>query len=500
MLYWHNNNKLSLVGYNLYKAINEILIEMEVILSMQIKSDVYKKISLKKNLKMQKVMKFIYSLLFPLFIVFAHPLGMDLNQSIILGTLVLVLTWWTTGIVNRTHASIFLLVIFGVFGMTPLKEIFKFPLSSNFYMIALSFLLSQGIVNSNAANRFSNFILNKYGNTPYKLIFMSFVFSILLIFIIPQTFSRVILLSSIYQQFFKNREIPDDTKEVLYFSIFVAAAITCMTFINGDIILNYSVTQFAGISMGWAEWAKYMTVPSLLTTLATGITFVLIFRKKLKNINLNLINSNINMNKISNKEKSAIIIMAVVILLWMTEPLHSINSAIIALLGTLAMFGFKIIEVKDFKSLNFGLLIFLTSAFAIGSVMNRSGVANIIYSSMMDIFPSTFSNTYLIILIVTVMALHMLLGSSITTLSVVIPVLIQLTNGIIDPIPLSLLVYVAINIHFILPFHNITIMVGAGNNYYSNKTVIRYGMALTILVFVAIFGFYIPWWKFLNLL
>lgn len=132
--------------------------------------------------------------------------------------------------------------------------------------------------------------------------------------------------------------------------------------------------------------------------------------------------------------------------------------------------------------------------------MNQSGVANIIYSSMIGIFPSTYSNTYLIILIMTAMLLHMLLGSSITTLSIVIPILIELTKGIIDPIPLSLLIYVSINMHFILPFHHITIMVGAGNNYYSNKVVVKYGAVLTLLVFIVIFGFYIPWWKFLNLL
>lgn len=467
---------------------------MEVTLSMQAKSNIH------TNSQMQKIIKFICSLLLPLFIIFVKPLEMDLNQSIILGTLILVLIWWTTGIVNRTYASIFLLIIFGVFGMTPLTEILKFPLSSNFYMIGLSFLLSQGITNSNIANRFSDFVLNKYGNTPYKLIFMSFLFSILLIFIIPQTFSRVIILSSIYGQFFKNRKIPEDTKEVLYFSVFVAAAITCMLFLNGDIILNYSVTQFAGISMSWAEWARYMTIPSLLTTFAAGIAFILVFRKKLKNIDLSLKDNNVDMEKVSKKEKAAVIIMAAVIILWMTEPVHSINSAIVALLGTIAMFAFKILEIKDFKCLNIGLMIFLTSAFAIGSVMNQSGVANIIYSNLMNIFPSTYSNTYLVILIITVMALHMLLGSSITTLSIVIPLLIQLTSGVINPIVLSLLVYVAVNIHFILPFHNITIMVGAGNNYYSNKTSIKYGMVLTILVFVVIFGFYIPWWKFLNLL
>lgn len=456
---------------------------------MEIKSNICK-----KNIK------FLGSILLSLLIIFVQPLGMNLNQSMILGTLILVLIWWTTGIVKRKYASIFLLLVFSIIGNTPLNNIFKFPLSSNFYMIALSFLLSQGIVNSNVATRFSNSILNKYGNTPYKLIFMSFIFGILLIFIIPQSFSRVILLASIYTQFFKNRDLKNDTKEVLYFSIFVATSMTCMLFINGDIILNYSVTQFAGISLSWFEWAKYMTIPTILTIIVTGISFILVFKKQLKEVDFTSSSNETKMGKISSKEKSAIIIMGLVILLWMTEPFHSINSAVIALLGTLCMFAFKIIEIKDFKSLNLDLLIFLTAAFAIGSVMNESGVANIIYSKIVILFPSTYSNTYLIVLILTVMGLHMLLGSSITTLSVVIPILIELTDGIMNPIALSLLVYIAINMHFLLPFHHIVIMVGSGNNYYSNKVVLKYGIVLTLLVFVVIFGFYIPWWKILKLL
>ncbi len=113
----------------------------------------------------------------------------------------------------------------------------------------------------------------------------------------------------------------------------------------------------------------------------------------------------------------------------MTESLHSINSAIIALLGTSAMFSFKIIEFKDFKSLNIRFMIFITAAFAIGGVMNQSGAADIIYSNIIGIFPSTYSNLYLMILVLTVMELHMLLGNSIITFSVVIPVLMELTQG-----------------------------------------------------------------------
>ncbi len=447
-----------------------------------------------------KVLKLIGSIILPLVIILMKPLGMTLNQGIILGTLFLVLTWWTIGVIDRTYASIFLLIVFTIFGSTPLKVVLRFPLSSNFYMIALSFLLSQGIVNSNVANRFSNFVLNRYGNTPYKLISMSFVFGILMIFVIPQPFSRVILLASIYDQFFKDRKVPKDAKEILFFSIFVASTVTCMFFINGDIILNYAALQFANISMSWMEWAKYMAVPTLFTTIAIGISFILTFGKKLKNIDLTSNDNETEMEKVGSEEKVSIIIMGIVIVLWMTEPFHGINSAIVALVGTLAMFGFKIIEIKDLKSLNMGLMIFLTAAFAIGSVMNQSGVASIVYSSITGIFPSTYSTGYLVILILTVMGLHMLLGSSITTLSVVIPGLMELTHGVIDVVPLVLIVYILVNMHYVLPFHQVTIMIGAGNNYYSNKITIKYGIVLTFMMFVIIFGFYMPWWKLINLM
>lgn len=70
---------------------------------------------------------------------------------------------------------------------------------------------------------------------------MSFVFGALMIFIIPQQFSRVIILAFIYDQFLKEREVHDDAKEVLFYSVFIGSISTCMFFINGDILLNYSV-------------------------------------------------------------------------------------------------------------------------------------------------------------------------------------------------------------------------------------------------------------------
>lgn len=447
-----------------------------------------------------KKIQLLVTFLLTLTIIIIRPLSMDLNQSIILATLIMVIIIWTTGIFNKTYASIFLLIVFSIFGKTNLGIIFKFPLSSNFYLIGLSFLLSQGIVNSKFAARLSNLVIHKYGNSPTKLILLSFVFSILLIFIIPQSFSRVILISSIFSEFFREKRLQKKETEIFYFSIFVSTAFTSMLFLNGDIILNYSATQFAGITLSWFEWFKYMALPTVFTVMFVIICFLLMFKERIKNITFATHNDGFKSDQISKQEKSAMIIMGLTILFWMTESFHSINPAYIALMGTVAMFSFKILDTKDIVSLNFDLLIFLTAALSIGSVLNQSGVANIIYGKIIVLFPGTFSNMYLFVLIFTVMILHMILGSSITTMSVVVPILVELTGGILNPVVVCLLVYLSVNMHFLLPFHHILIMVGAGKNLYTNRTVLQFGLLLTVLVFIVVFLFYMPWWRYLKLI
>ncbi|PKM69482.1 MAG: hypothetical protein CVU93_03290 [Firmicutes bacterium HGW-Firmicutes-18] len=74
-----------------------------------------------------------------------RPFGMSIEQSVILAALLLTIVLWTTNIINKTYTSIFLLAVFIVFGRTPVKQIFSFPLSENFIMIVFSFIFSQGI-------------------------------------------------------------------------------------------------------------------------------------------------------------------------------------------------------------------------------------------------------------------------------------------------------------------------------------------------------------------
>ncbi|WP_156782361.1 SLC13 family permease [Geosporobacter ferrireducens] len=440
-----------------------------------------------------------YTFIVPILIVLVRPLEMSIRQSLLLACLLLTITWWTTNVIKKNYASLFLLGTFLIEGSSTLRTIFRFPLSSNFFVIACSFLLSQGIVNSNVANRISKKILNRYGRTPYQLIALSFILSFIINFLIPQPFSRVILIAGIYTQFLSQMNISSRTKEILLYSIFVASTSTSMLFINGDIVLNNSALEFGRISIGWIEWAVNMGLPSLLTTLIMGISFCIVFRRDLKESLFIEPEGGWEGTKPSDKEKIATLIMVVVVLLWATETYHHINSAVVAIIGTLAMFVCGILGWKDVKRVNIDLLLFLTVAYAIGSVLNESGIAHIIYGNLVNIFPKEYSPLYMLIIILTVMGLHMVLGSSITTLSVAVPGLIELTKGKMEAVPLVLLAYIIVNIHYLLPFHHVTIMIGAGE-YYTTKTVFRYGLVQTMIVLMVAFMIYIPWWRLIGIL
>jgi di/tricarboxylate transporter len=96
----------------------------------------------------RRALRLAATLILPALLLAVRPLDMSVRQGGVLAALVLVITWWVTGVVERTAASLVLLAVFLLIGGAPARTVFSFPLSQNFLMIVFSFLFSQGISNS----------------------------------------------------------------------------------------------------------------------------------------------------------------------------------------------------------------------------------------------------------------------------------------------------------------------------------------------------------------
>ena len=448
-------------------------------------------------IKTQSYPRLLATLVLPALVALTGPLNMTLAQSLVLATLILTVTWWATGYVNREAASVFLLIVFMIFGNTPVQKVFAFPLSPDFIIVIASFLLSQGMVNAKVADRLSKMIIHRFCDSAVKLVIMSFVLGIVFIFIIPQPFPRVIILASIYSAFLKHQTVSDEEKKVLLFSIFVASTTTCMVFLNGDVILNYAAINFSGAAVSQMDWIRYMSVPGIIVSLLLMLLFLMVFRKDLKGTFVQEIQED---EAMGTHERLSIVIMTLVVVLWMSESFHGLSSAYIASAGVVAMYVTGILGRKDLQTVNYKLLIFLTAAFAIGRVMAGSGVAKVLSDYIISYFPAEGSLMYLPFILMVIVVIHMLFGSTITALSVVIPSLVTMTEGTLSPAFIALFAYVAVSIQYLLPFHHVTVMIGFGNGYYDNRHTLKFGLYMTVALAVFMFLIFVPWWRLTGLL
>ena len=100
------------------------------------------------------------------------------------------------------------------------------------------------------------------------------------------------------------------------------------------------------------------------------------------------------------------------------------------------------------------------------------------------------------------MLLHMILGSALACMSVVSPPMVEYAAMAgWSPIVPALLVYTAVNMHYILPFQHVTMLLGAGDTgKYGNKETLRYGIPLTFVCLLVMIGVMVPWWMLIGLI
>ena len=440
-----------------------------------------------------------------------RPFSFTAAQSLLLGALLQCILCWATNLVGRGIVSTYLLLCFLFIGSAKPLQVFSFIfaptelfsrnflfLSENFIFIFSSFLLSTAITKSGLADRLARTAFVKFAKTPVSVVRFSFIAGTLLIFLIPQSFPRVMVMASLYLSFFDRIKISPKMKSALLFSIFVATLAGIPLFINGDIIMSYAALGFAGTTLSYLGWLKYMFVPSFLLMVVMYFIFNLLFGIKKEQFELlekkqddkGIAESS---SKLLPNEKKVIVTSAVLIILWITEGLHGIASAHVAGLIVIALFLLRVLSLPDLKVVNFSLMMYLTAAFSIGRVLSANGMAGVINSYVFRLLPDANSIFYYVVMALVIMVLHFILGSVFTTLSIVIPTLISLPGS--DPIMMTLLAVSLVNTQCFMPFHHVTLLIGAGKGYYSQKETFKFGICMFFVMMLYIPFVLNQWWR-----
>jgi len=438
-----------------------------------------------------------------------RPLGLDPGQTVVAAALVLAVGFWTAGAASKALVSAFLLVVFLAFGRTAPASVFRFPLSESFPVIVLAFLVSQGIVKSGLARKLLLPVLDRRAGTPGRLLAAMILSSAAFVFLIPQPFSRVIILSGIFAECLEARGLPARLKERLLFALHLFSALANNLFLRGDLILNPAFLNFSGLSMGESGWTARLLVPGLVHMALALVVFLLMARRDWREYARGAETSRTEgtgrpasdipatapaSSRLSSADRRNLVLIGLVLTAWALEGLHGIRGVWIAAAGTGAMFVLGLLEPKDLKAVNPGLLLFLTAASSIGAVLEGSGTAARIFPALAALLPRAWSPGLALGTVGVSMAGHMVLGSNMTTLSVLVPAFRAVGEGAGVPEAVAFLVFVSVTTQFLLPFHHVVLLLGAEAGRYGRGTVFRFGLALTLVSAAAAAFLYPAWW------
>ena len=75
---------------------------------------------------------------------------------------------------------------------------------------------------------------------------------------------------------------------------------------------------------------------------------------------------------LSAKGKAVVIIFALTILVWLTEPFHGISSAVTALIAAAILFGSNLLTRKDLNSIDWGTIALIAGGISLGTLLEKS--------------------------------------------------------------------------------------------------------------------------------
>lgn len=434
-----------------------------------------------------------------------NPLHLDMNQKIVMSVLLCGLACFATDIIHKSITCIVLVGTFVLFGNTQALDIVQFIWSETNLLIMSTTLLSVALMSSHRVQQSIQVLLQRFSKNQYSLLLLPYLIGLVLIVFIPQAFARAIIVGTLLDKFLLAKTPQEQkVKSIILFNAFVGISIPYMLFSNGDIVLNVSAVTFAGENIAptlqFANWFTLMSVPVIATALLTIGTTALLFKKDLAHFHVGMLQHTSDANQVQ-KVDVGLWTMLAVLIGWMTFGMHGIPASVFAMIGVAVLFLTKVLKVADLKAINVHFILFLMTVFSIGRVLGKSGITEKLLTQLKGMIPQEQSLFYVLMIIALIMLVHMFIGSAVATLSVVLPILIPVmtTAGYTGTV-VVLMAYVIVNIHFVLPFHHAVMMIGIGRTYYSERTLLKYGLVMTILTPLLITSIYFGWWYVLGAL
>ena len=171
-----------------------------------------------------------------------------------------------------------------------------------------------------------------------------------------------------------------------------------------------------------------------------------------------------------------VVTFCVTILLWLTEPLHGMRAAVVALLpvGVFTMFG--IIDKHDLKKIDWDVLVLVAGGLSLGVAMKSSGLSTVLVNELSFLAFPTFA--LLLVIIIASMLLSNFMSHT-SASNMIIPIAASL--AVVDPKVSAIIVAFSCSLAMSLPISTPPNAIAFATNTITTRELAKYGTITSLI-------------------
>ncbi len=422
-----------------------------------------------------------------------------------LAGIVFAVCWWAFQVVPSAYCSMLLILYFILTGVGTPEHVLGFWTTPVAWLVIGAFLLAEAVSKSGLAERLSRVLLVPFSTDWPRLIIGIYLLNGILALVIPLPFPRAFILMTLVKTIISSDQISAEAESSLGFAVFASCIPSSMMFLTGEAVLNPVASSFAG-DLTWMQWLKMMFIPATVSAVLMIAAHLKCFGSIMTEQPDDLFaekkrSSGITMSiePLDAAELRTIFWVAAAILFWVFDSYHPFHPGWVAAGAAVGLSLPVVGDVLGADDLTYGVewstLIFATGALAIGTVGTETGLADWIVSMIMP--TGSVSQLGLLVgIAVAAFLFHLLIGSVLATLSMLSAPVVMLAAAVNLPTaPAMLLTYTAAVMGFALPFHNLMLLVGSGDEgYFTEKETLRFFPYQTLIA-ALVMAFQMWWWN-----
>ena len=292
----------------------------------------------------------------------------DLSRDIRISFIVFALSviGWCLTSINDTYIALFAAVALTVLGLEESDQFFAALGDSTIWLLLASFIIAAGVTASGLSHRLTLLIANR-ARSVNQLFFLLTGVLMVTAFIVPATSGRAALMVPIFSVLsskIRNKRIIK-ALALLFPTIILLSAVGSLIGAGAHLIAVETLLHMEGEKINFARWMM-LGLPFAIVS-CFGSTWVILHlfltpTERRRKLHLSVVPLSSEKSKLKSKQRRhlkvvtsdytkpqksansftvrefyALIIVLVLILLWSTESLHGVDSALIALLGAIAV-------------------------------------------------------------------------------------------------------------------------------------------------------------------